>query len=335
MRGLGLGWAWRRSLALQILGWVLLALLLLLAAFSYVSEWKLQTLWPALWLLPLAMGLLWLAVHLGLRPLRDLSAEVGALDIQHPASLQVTPSHRELDSVVLAINTLAGRYQSALGHERQLASELAHEMRTPLAALTLRARALRDVMDGPRREVALLDLERESLRAGQVMADLLALARASRAELAESMQAVDLAELSRQVVADHAQAAFESGHEMSLSCPGPMVVQGHPVLLELGLRNLVENALSHTPRATQVEVQLDPDQLWVQVCDSGPKSAPQRKGAELRTGALGLGLGHRVVEKIAVVHGAHFAQTPAPPGYGNCYRLTFDPEIARPDGGTA
>jgi len=92
----------------------------------------------------------------------------------------------------------------------------------------------------------------------------------------------------------------------------------------------VENALTHTPSGTQVEVQLDPDQLWVQVCDSATKAAPARKGAELRTRplGLGLGLGHRVVEKIAVVHGANFEQAPAPPGYGNCYRLSFDPEIA-------
>jgi two-component system sensor histidine kinase QseC len=106
-------------------------------------------------------------------------------------------------------------------------------------------------------------------------------------------------------------------------------VHGHAVLLGLALRNLVENALSHTPRGTRVTVQLDPGARWVQVCDdAGGGASPADESADARPGvpvdrALGLGLGHRVVEKIADLHGARFIRAQAPAGFRSCYRLEF------------
>ena len=280
---------------------------------------------PGLWLLPVIALVLGLAIHRGLRPLHALSREIHALDIH-----QLTPLHGrypqlEIRTVVEAINMLIERYDAAMTHERQLASEMAHELRTPLASLTLHAGNLRGAASEAARETALAMIEAEARRAAQVIAELLALARADRSALAEATQPVDLAELSRQVLADHAQTAHDSGHELALNSPGPMLVDGHPLLLELALRNLVENALLHTPRGTQVEVQLNVQARWLQVCDNSaqrlrhPDSAPADQPAP----SPGLGLGHRVVEKIAKVHRASFEQVSAPPGFSTCFRLTF------------
>ena len=59
--------------------------------------------------------------------------------------------------------------------------------------------------------------------------------------------------------------AHAGGRDLGLSSPGPFPLAGHAVLLELAIRNLVENALAHTPPGTQVEVELDPAARWVQV----------------------------------------------------------------------
>lgn len=278
---------------------------------------------PGLWLLPAVALALGLAIRRGLRPLYQLSREINALDIHRAQPLTVKLSHEELRATVLAINTLVERYHAALTRERALANEFAHELRTPLAAITLQARALRDAPEAAAREGILARLELDALRAGEVLSHLLALARASRDELAVSAQALDLSELAGAVVSEFAQLAHQSGHELALESPVPFLLKGHPVLLELALRNLVENALSHTPAGTQVEVQLNEPARWLQVCDNAARAAAPGELPTPGAGALRLGLGHRVVEKIAAIHNARFEQMAAPPGFTTCYRLTF------------
>jgi two-component system sensor histidine kinase QseC len=156
---------------------------------------------------------------------------------------------------------------------------------------------------------------------------LLALARASRTEMAEAAQPLDLAELAGRVMADYAQPALDSGHELALAGPAAFPMTGHPVLLELVLRNLIDNALGHTPPGTLVEVQLDADRRWLQVCDNGahrPQAALAAAAEPVPASlTLGLGLGHRVIEKVAAIHNAGFARVAAPGGFTACYRLTF------------
>lgn len=277
---------------------------------------------PGFWLLPVVALALGLAIRRGLQPLYALARDVDALDIHQPAPLRSPHLQREFTAVVHSINTLAARYQTAVSHERELASELAHELRTPLASLTLQAHALREATADGEREQLMLQLERDALRAGQVLSNLLALARASRTELVEAMQQVDLDAIARAEFAEFGQAALDSGHELALVSPGPFALSGHPVLLGLVLRNLIENALSHTPAGTSVEVQLDPEARCLQVCDTADH-ASEAPASTPRHHSLGLGSGHRVVEKIAAIHGAKFEEVAAPVGFSRCYRVVF------------
>ena len=284
---------------------------------------------PGLWLLPVVALVLGLAIRRGLRPLYALSRDVHALDLHSPVPLAPDHPHKELRAVVDSINTLAGRYQTAMQRERELANELAHELRTPLASITLHARSLRDMPESSQREQALAQIERDALRAGRVLTDLLALARASRTQMVEAAQPLDLAELTREVLAEFAQVAYASGHELALVSPGPFVITGHVMLLGLALRNLVENALTHTPRGTQVQVRLNPQARWVQVSDNaaGAPAQDAHAAAGPRLGpvvpGLGLGLGHLVVRKIADIHDARFEAVAPPPGFTCCYRLSL------------
>ncbi|HET7795580.1 MAG TPA: histidine kinase dimerization/phospho-acceptor domain-containing protein [Rhizobacter sp.] len=273
---------------------------------------------PGFWLLPVvALALGW-AIWRGLRPLHSLSRDVAALDVHEATPLRTQP-HQEFKAVVDSINTLVERQHAALVRERALSSELAHELRTPLASLALHAGLLRGAHDDAERAQVIARIEHDAQRANHVVSHLLALARASRAEMAEAAQPLDLAELARRVVGDYASAALASGHELALSGDEQFRLDGHAVLLELALRNLIENALSHTPRGTLIEVQLDAQARWLQVCDTGqPDAAPAPSGF-----SAGLGLGHQVVDKIAAIHDASFS-TPAPPdGFRSCYRLRF------------
>jgi len=280
---------------------------------------------PGLWLLPVIALALGLAIRRGLSPLHELSRDVRALDVHQPTPLPARHPHEEFEAVVASINTLVERQHAALMNERQLASELAHELRTPLSSLSLHARLLRESPGEAERANSLAHIEREAQRAAQVVSDLLALARASRTELDEAQAALDIAELSARVVAEYAQPAMDAGHELALVGDGPFKRVGHAVLLELALRNLIENALHHTPRGTLVEVQFDAASGWLQVCDNGTSHATSGLGAD-KPQAAGLGLGHRVVEKVANIHNARFAAVPAPAGFSTCYRIEFGAE---------
>ena len=280
---------------------------------------------PGLWLLPVVALALGLAIQRGLRPLRLLSADVHALDVAQASTLKARHPHAEFEAVVAAINILVERQQAALERERALADEMAHELRTPLASLVLLARALQGTLSPAERMQSLQQLEADAMRAGEVLTQLLALARTSRVELAESAQPVDLVALARRVVADYAQTAWQSGHVLSVSGAAELAVPGHPVLVELALRNLVENALRHTARDTEVAVQVaqDADSAWLQVCDTG-LPAGQAKPADA------LGLGHKIVHRVAEVHGGRFeritSEQSASGGqtrWQSCYRLSF------------
>ena len=275
---------------------------------------------PGLWLLPVVALALGFALHRGLRPLYALSEEVAALDDTSAQRLAPGNAWREFESVVASINTLLDRQQAALARERRLAHEVAHELRTPLSSMALQARALEAEADPQRRAQAVAQIGRDALRAGHVLNQLLSLARTSRTEQHEALVKVDLAALARTVAADYAQQAWQKQDDLAVEGLEALPVQGHPVLLEMALRNLVENALKHTPTGTQIATQLglDAEGAWLAVSDDGRREAA---AAGMASPPDSLHLGHAIVARVAEAHRGRFAEVLAVPPYTTCYRM--------------
>ncbi len=280
---------------------------------------------PGLWLLPVVALALGLAISRGLRPLHELSQEVAQLDVQGDSRLAPRHDWQEFDAVVDSINTLLTRQQQALTRERELANEVAHELRTPLASIVLQAQALDGGLSAPAQTQALASIRADALRAGHVLQQLLALARTSRGQWHGNASPVDLAALARTVTADYAQAAWQRQNTLAVQGPDVLIVQGHAVLLEMALRNLIENALRHTPTATQIEVQCGERSdttagPWLQVCDDGARTSatpPRSKPVD------SLHLGQEIIARVAEVHSAQFASVAALAPFTTCYRLDF------------
>lgn len=253
---------------------------------------------PVLLVLPLVMLVLWLAIRRGLRPLARLSADVAHLDTA--AGQRLDPDHRfdEFASSVEAINHLVDSLQEQARRERAFASDVAHELRTPLASLALGASAARQ---SPTPQ-ALQRLEQDALRAGRILQQLLDLARVERDTMAQASSQIELGALAAAVVEDHVPRAYEQAHELALVCPDvPVHVKVPPMLAELALRNLVDNAIRHTPAGTQVQLDVwsDPASTGVSVSDDGG-----RAGAFGSPATDGMGLGLRLVRRMAEQMGA-------------------------------
>lgn len=280
---------------------------------------------PALVLLPLVAVMLAWAIRRGLQPLVSLSDDIERLDGQQGQTLNEAQPYTELHSTVHAINGLVHRLQAQAERERRFASDVAHELRTPLTALVWQSRQAQTAPTDGERQTALARVEHEALRAGRILQQLLDLARAQGLDAADA-QPVALDALCREVVAEHAALAHERGHELSLDAPeAPVTVHSHPTLLTLALRNLLDNALRHTPAGSQVWVRLstlDDGSVHLSVDDSGP--GPTTANATATTGgSTGLGIGLTLVDRITHWLGLRWRREPGDASHPHGHTLSW------------
>ena len=290
---------------------------------------------PALVFLPLVALMLASAIRRGLLPLQRLSGKIEALDVDAGQTLVPQQPYRELGVTVQSINALVLRLQAQIGRERRFAADVAHELRTPLTALVLQARRARKGSGAAEQDQALQAVEQGALRAGRILSQLLDLARAQSltGDLSES---VDLCALALRVVSEHAALAHELGQDIALEAPESLVLPGQSTLLELALRNLVDNALRHNPAGTYVEVRVARDaagQVALSVSDDGGDvSAVHTLGSDTApdTGTssnVGLGIGLTLVERIAQSQGAQLVRDGGAAPFGKRFALIWPASV--------
>ncbi len=285
---------------------------------------------PAMVLLPLmALLLLW-AMRRGLRPLEQLAAEVARLDLDAGETLQSHQPFVELSGTVKAINSLAQRLQAQVLRERSFASDVAHELRTPLTAQVLQARLAREQCSNEQRDAALQQVEQNALRAGRILAQLMDLTRAQSLDQ-QAPTRLDLNALCRQLVTEHFPLAHQLGHDLALDVPAePVWVHGHGLMLELALRNLIDNAIRHTSSGTQVEVsvkRLGGKAVRLSVSDDG------ETGRHDQPAGSGMGIGLTLVRRIASWHGIALEQCVGVDPFTKSFTLTWpDADVMRATG---
>jgi two-component system sensor histidine kinase QseC len=255
---------------------------------------------PALVLLPLVALMLAWAIRRGLVPVNQLSQDIATLDVDTGQMLAPGQRYRELSSTVQAINALVQRLQVQAQRERRFTSDVAHELRTPLTALVLQARLVRHGSTPEQRQAAAEQVESEALRSGRILSQLLDLARAEGLDR-QPAEPVDLRSLALQAVREQAPVAHALGQDLALEAPSqPVWVRGHVTMLELALRNLVDNAIRHTPPGTQIEVRIErhpPGEIVLSVNDDGARAGTAQASQP------GLGIGLTLVRRIADLHG--------------------------------
>jgi len=274
--------------------------------------------WPLLAALP-ALGLaIWLGVGSGLRPLGELRRELARRGPGDLARLDAARTPVEIEPLVAELNRLFGRIDEALERERRLTADAAHELRTPLAVLSTQAQVARRAASEAARNEALDAIVVGSERAARLIEQMLTLARLESGQGEGAVQRADLRALARAALADAAPFALGKNLDIALEEGAAVEVAGYPGLLQVLLRNLVDNAVRYTPRGGKVRVAVGGDgrTARLEVSDNGPGVPPQelaRLGERFHRlaapGETGSGLGLSIVLRIAELHrgGVRFA----------------------------
>jgi two-component system sensor histidine kinase BaeS len=218
----------------------------------------------------------------------------------------------EIDDVARALDEMADEVVASEQSRRRAAADVAHELRTPLAALQAGLEEVRDGLVAPDPPM-LAGLHDQSLRLGRIVADLAALSATESGTLRLRMQDVDLCEVVRQEVAAQEPRLRTADLTVSADTVGRVVVQGDPDRL----RQVIDNLLSNAGRycrpgdSVTVSVRAHEDLGILEVSDTGPGIPPSDlvhvfdrlwRGHEAdRVGGSGIGLA--VVHGLVAAHG--------------------------------
>ncbi|HYS66571.1 MAG TPA: ATP-binding protein, partial [Paraburkholderia sp.] len=290
-------------------------------------------------LVVLALGIVWLGVARGLRPLNRLSAKVAARAEDDPTPLDTVGLPSEVAPLVDSINQYIGRTQLMQLSRRRFFNDAAHQLKTPLAVIQAESElALRDSdgigsgscgeenASGNRRPgVHLRRLNRAVQQAVRIVQQLLSLSRLD-ADSGYTVKhaAVPLHKVARSVTLDWSPVARSRGIDLGFEQDVRTDVMGQTDLLAELVGNLIDNAIRYSGDGAVVTVRVacENEQPLLQVIDNGPGIAVSERDAvferfyrsEATQTVEGSGLGLSIVREIARVHGALIALSDAPGG---------------------
>jgi two-component system, OmpR family, sensor kinase len=299
----------------------------------------------------LAIALMaWWVVRLELRPLQEMGATAGAI-AAGDLTRRVEPAddRSEVGRLGLALNSMLGQIEVAFEERttsearlRRFVADAAHELRTPLTSIRGYAELFRRGASTRPDDLAktMLRIEEGAARMGVLVEDLLLLARLDQGRPLER-ESVDLTKLTAAAVDDLRVIAPERPVEYESN--GAVVVHGDEHRLRQVVANLLENARTHTPANSPVEVHVGVvgDEAVIEVRDHGPGMAPEDAArvferfwradpSRARTSG-GAGLGLAIVAAITQAHGGR-AEVETAPGAGAAFRVWIP--VAGPPIGT-
>jgi len=297
----------------------------------------LRSVLPLVAVAPLLAAALWWLIARSLRPLSRMAQTLRDTDVDTLRPLSDTGLPDEVAPLARSLNAMLERLGQALAGQRAFVADAAHELRSPLTALKLQAQLLRRAGDEDSRSAALDTLLSGVDRATRLVEQLLTLARQEPGAAPRSSEAVALAPLLRQVLADSAPLAQARDSRVSLQVAADSEatqVRGDAAALAVLVRNLVDNALRYTPAGGQVQATLSNEQgrALLQIDDSGPgipMAERERVFERFVRGSTavqdsGSGLGLAIVRSIAQRHDIALALQDSPLG-GLRVALRFPP----------
>jgi len=233
-------------------------------------------------------------------------------------------SQDELDRLAAIINAMLDRIAALMDNLRQVSSDVAHDLRTPLSHLRQRLERARTESHSPEEYAVALD---GAIAASDEMlslfAALLRIAQIEGGARRAGFGPVDLGALLKRLRDVYGAVAEDAGHKFTVMETSAATVQGDAQLLFQMLANLVENAIVHTPPGTTIAVTLQTtaDKVHLRIADDGPgvpdvvrtKIFQRFFRLDASRSTPGHGLGLALVAAVSELHGGSVAVTRAEP----------------------
>lgn len=260
------------------------------------------------------------------RPIRQLqqtAAQLGSGRMETRAPQPLAKRGDELGELARSFDSMAMQLEGLMASHKQLLRDVSHELRSPLARLSVALELARDAAGGKaEEELSRIGLETERLNA--LIGEVLTLARFEQGAIQARMAELDLAVLLREVVADAAFEAEAAGKRVRMQGPEACGMQGDPLWLGRALDNVLRNAVRHTASGSTVEIDLQCDERHARITirDHGPGVPdealphlfePFFRAEEARSRISGgYGLGLAIARQVVELHGGRIGAAHAP-----------------------
>ncbi|MBY0284651.1 MAG: HAMP domain-containing histidine kinase [Sphingomonas sp.] len=235
------------------------------------------------------------------------------------------PRGDEFDRLGGALNAMLDRITMLLDNLRQISSDVAHDLRTPLARLRVEIELAQNGAPDPEQQRAALDRAlRQSDELLRLFSAILRISEVEGGALERSFSTINVSALVEDLSESFAPAITDGGRTLTQSVVPGLSVRGDRELIAQALINLLDNAQRHTPPGTAIAILAErvSDGVQLIVADNGPgvpeadRERVVRRFVRLdssRTNA-GHGLGLNLVSAIAVAHGGRLVIGDNAPG---------------------
>jgi signal transduction histidine kinase len=234
----------------------------------------------------------------------------------------VRGSDDDLDRLALTINRMLDRIAALMESLKQVSSDIAHDMRTPLTRLRNRLEA--GLAEPQERDVAVEGALADLDAILDTFAALLRIAQIESGARRAAFGPCDLSAIARTVVDAFAPSAEDARQSLTLAAAGPVQIDGDAELLTQMLVNLVENGLRHAGPSANIEVRVQRLEgvAVLSVVDDGPGVPTAERERlfdrfyrlERSRSSPGSGLGLALVAAVAKLHGGEVRLLDAAPG---------------------
>lgn len=293
--------------------------------------------WNSAWPFLLAIPLAWIAAY-GLvgaimERLQSLAAEVETRAVDEHQPLSVDDAPLEVQPLVAAINRSFDKVRLTLEQQRVFLADAAHELRTPLAALTLQLDNLKQAEEPEDRASTLAELEAGLRRATQVATQLLKLARSENVEQsAASTPACDIELAVQECLGRFFGLADAKNIDLGLAQSTPCKVRIEPLEIAAILDIVVDNALRYAPENAAVDISIAEEGrgCLITLTDTGPGIPEQLRERVFDrffrldpSQADGTGLGLAIARNLTAQYGGAIWLDDNPAGSGLRVILRF------------